>query len=106
MKHYKLSENRDSKDFKKEWSWIETKGAEIIIQEWLSENFPKIKESAEDFFGLPYTSSSSFALLGNTNTRFELEEGYNVKYFAITNNNQLIIGCWDAEENEIQFVID
>lgn len=106
MNHIKLEENYTSKELKKEWSWIETEGMISIVNQWFKENFPGIKETAENFFGLPYTSSSSFAMVGNTNTHFELEEGYNIEYFAITNNNCLIIGCWDSEENEIQFAIE
>lgn len=56
----------------------------------------------EDFFGLPYTSSSSFAMVGNTNTRYCLdqEENYNIDCFGLGLDNKVYIFCTDNEENE------
>ena len=61
----------------------------------------------EDFFGLPYTSSSSFAMVSNTNTEYyiDMEKQYNVEYFALTEDNKVILSAWNREENEKYFII-
>jgi hypothetical protein len=60
------------------------------------------ENSIEGFFGLPYTSSSSFAMLGNTNTRycFDVEEKYNIDCFGLGKDGKVYIFCTDDEENE------
>jgi hypothetical protein len=93
-----------SADFKKEWNNIEIKGVEAILQEGFKEYY-NIK-NAEDYFGLPYTSTSSFAMMSNTNSKFEIEEGWRLEYFAITNNNMLIMIAWDEDENERYFEVE
>ena len=64
-------------------------------------------QDIESFFGLPYTSSSSYAMIGNTNTRYcvDVEENYNIELFAITTDNKIILEAWDNEENEKYFII-
>lgn len=59
-------------------------------------------ETIEDFFGLPYTSSSSFAMYGVTNTRFclDTEEEYGIDCFGLGNDGNIYIWCTDREENE------
>ncbi|WP_207669512.1 hypothetical protein [Clostridium tagluense] len=72
-------------------------------------NIKKIYElkDIESFFGLPYTSSSSYAMIGNTNTIFSVDnEGlYNIELFAITEDDKIILEVWDNEENEKYFII-
>jgi hypothetical protein len=60
----------------------------------------------EDFFGLPYTSSSSYAGLWNTNTIYYIddENQYNIIGFSMDNENVYII-AWDKMKNEKIFKI-
>lgn len=64
-------------------------------------------KDVEYFFGLPYTSSSSFAMIGNTNTLYyvDIENQFNIEFFAITEDNKVILSAWDNEENERYFII-
>lgn len=59
-------------------------------------------KTIEDFFGLPYTSSSSFAILSNCNTRYclDTEEKFNINCFGFGKDEKVYILCTDAEENE------
>ena len=59
-------------------------------------------KNIEYFFGLPYTSSSSFAMLGNTNTRYCLdqEEKYNIDCFGLGKDGNVYIFCTDEDEKE------
>jgi hypothetical protein len=61
----------------------------------------------ENFFGLPYTSSSSFAMISNTNTEsfIDQENKWNIEYFALTEDNKPILAAWDREENEKYFTL-
>ncbi|MBZ9622877.1 hypothetical protein G9F71_008425 [Clostridium sp. FP2] len=61
----------------------------------------------EMFFGLPYTSSSSYAMIGNTNTQYyiDVEEQFNIELFAVTTDNKIILEAWDNEETSKYFVI-
>jgi hypothetical protein len=47
----------------------------------------------EDFFGLPYTSSSSYAAIWNTNTEcyIDTDNQYNIEGFAITTDNKPVL---------------
>jgi hypothetical protein len=65
-------------------------------------------ESIEDFFGLPYTSSSSFAMISNTNTMYhiDIEKQYNISYFALTNNNEVVLIAEDNNENEKYYILE
>ena len=64
-------------------------------------------ETIEDFFGLPYTSTSSFAMYGITNTRFCLdnEELYGIDCFGLGNDGNVYIWCTDREENEKVYIV-
>jgi hypothetical protein len=64
-------------------------------------------DQIEDFFGLPYTSSSSFAMISNTNTQYyvDTENKFNIEYFALTEDNRVILSAWDEDENEKYFLI-
>jgi len=108
MKHYLLEAKISESEFKKDWSMVEYEGVCAIVQRWYEENLPMQarKETAEYFFGLPYTSTSSFAMISNTNTYCEITPGYNIVYFALTENHRVIVGAWNDEEEEIQFVIN
>ena len=62
-------------------------------------------EQIEDFFGLPYTSSSSFAMVSNCNTEcfVDDEKQFNIEYFALTQYNKVVMRVQDKEENERLF---
>lgn len=104
-------------EFKSEWSDDEYKKVNKAIKNLFSmqtvtdhrgqKRTLYTMDQIEDFFGLPYTSSSSFAMVGNCNTRFcvDKEEQYNIKYFALTQDNKVVMGVWDKDENEKNFVI-
>lgn len=61
----------------------------------------------EDFFGLPYTSSSSFAMISNCNTEYfiDTENKFNIEYFTLTEDGKVILSAWDTDENEKYFII-
>ena len=63
--------------------------------------------SIEDFFGLPYTSSSSYAMVSNTNTEYyiDTDNQFNIEHFALTEDGKVILSAWDKEENEKYFII-
>ena len=100
-----------SKDLKKEWNDQEYQFVNKIItnlfrRKTLTDHRGDKKRlisltSIEDFFGLPYTSTSSFAGIWNTNTRFclDVEEMYNIDGFALGNDNEVYIWCTDNDEN-------
>jgi hypothetical protein len=69
--------------------------------------FMKDYESIELFFGLPYTSSSDFAMLSNTNTIYYLdtENKYNIDCFGLGKDGKVYIFCTDADENEIVYQV-
>jgi hypothetical protein len=53
----------------------------------------------EDFFGFPYTSSSSFAMIGNTNTMFYVDEEreFNFSYVAMGKEENVYIVAQDND---------
>mgnify|MGYP001007725645 CR=1 FL=1 len=58
----------------------------------------------EEFFGLPYTSSSNFAMVSNTNTEYfiDTENQFNIEYFALTEDGKVILSVWDREAKDIK----
>lgn len=61
----------------------------------------------EDFFGLPYTSSSSYALVTNTNNDcyIDKEDNLSIGHFALTTNNEVVVNVKDPKGNEQYFAI-
>lgn len=112
-----LQEMPQEPEFKPEWSDEEYKKVNKAIKNLFSmktltdhrghKRTLYTMEQIEDFFGLPYTSSSSFAMVGNCNTEFfvDKEEKYNIEYFALTQDNKVIMSVWDRDQNEKNFVI-
>jgi len=100
------------KDMKEEWndqefSFVDKAIRNLFIRKTLTDHRGDKRrmvnmEVIEDFFGLPYTSSSSFAMYGVTNTRFCLdnEEEYGIDCFCLGNDGNVYIWCTDIEENE------
>ena len=101
-----------SKDMKSEWNDKDTDIVDGIIKNLFrmktltdhrgQKHKLSTMASIDNFLGLAYTSSSSFAMYGNTNTRFCLdsEEVYNIDCFGLGHDNCVYIWCTDYEENE------
>jgi len=105
-------EGINTEDMKQEWNdqevdFIDKTIRSLFIRKTLTDHRGDKKrmvnmEAIEDFFGLPYTSTSSFAMYGITNTRFCLdnEEEYGIDCFGLGNDNCVYVWCTDKEENE------
>jgi hypothetical protein len=93
-------------EFKKEWSWLETEGIMAYLQKLFKENY-RIR-NIDEKFGLPYTSSSDFAVISNTNCQFEIESGINLDGFAIIDNDYpyIIALGTDNEENDYFYIVE
>ena len=101
-----------SKDMLQEWTNEQNKKVDKEIKKLFSmktltdhrgnKRIMYTMANIEDFFGLPYTSSSSFAGLWNTNTRYclDTEEKYNIDGFGFGKDGKVYIFCTDNEENE------
>lgn len=104
-------------DFKKEWNDTEftkvyKKVYRLFSGKFLTDHrgdkrYMSSNDSIDDFFGLPYTSSSSFAMISNTNTQYyiDTDNSFNIEYFALTNNGDVVMAVWDTDENEKLFII-
>lgn len=97
--------------FKKEWTYEEHKAVIECFSKWekshLIITYGDRERTTEDTYGLPYTSSSSFAMLSNTNVRAELraDQRFNFEWLGLTTENRLVAGFSDYFENEKQIVI-
>ena len=97
--------------FKKEWTEAEYKAVIRIFSRWEKSNliitYGHRKRTTEYTYGLPYTSSSSFAMLSNTNVRAELKEDrlFNFDWLGLTTENKVVAGFTDYFENEKEIVI-
>ena len=112
-----LQEVTDKPTFKAEWTDADEKKVNKAVKNLFSMKTLTDHRGAkhtmytlsdiENFFGLPYTSSSSFAMISNTNTEFHVDTDnqYNIEYFALTDDNKVILSAWDREENEKNFII-
>lgn len=66
------------------------------------------ERTTSDTFGLPYTSSASFASLGlycNVNAVLRSDENFVAYEVAITEENEVVVYLTDADENEKYIVI-
>ena len=97
--------------FKKEWTDTEYNAVVKCFSRWEKKNliitYGRRERTTEDTYGLPYTSSSSFAMLSNTNVRAELrtDQRFNFEWLGLTTENRLVAGFSDYFENEKQIVI-
>lgn len=97
--------------FKKEWTDTEYNAVVKCFSRWEKKNliitYGRREHTTEDTYGLPYTSSSSFAILSNTNVRAELkaDQRFNFDWLGLTENNEVVAGFSDYFENEKQIVI-
>lgn len=100
--------------FKKEWTEAEHKAVIKVFSKWepshLVITYGYRERTTEDTYGLPYTSSSSFAMLSNTNVCAELinpfsSRKWNFDWLALTEKNEVVASFTDADENEKQSII-
>lgn len=61
--------------------------------------------NAENYFGLPYTSSSAFAGLWNTNVEETVYGDRSVQGFTLSADNRVIMLTHTPDETEYWFVI-
>ena len=97
--------------FKKELTETEINAVIRTFSRWekshLIITYGRRERTTEYTYGLPYTSSSSFAMISNTNVRAELKEdrNFNFDWLALTEDNEVVAGFTDNDENEKQIVI-
>ena len=97
--------------FKKEWTETEINAVIRTFSRWekshLIITYGRRERTTEYTYGLPYTSSSSFAMISNTNVRAELKEdrNFNFDWLALTEDNEVVAGFTDNDENEKQSII-
>lgn len=98
-------------EFKKEWTEAGHKAVIKVFSRWekshLIITYGHRERTTEDTYGLPYTSSSSFAMLSNTNVQAELKEdrNFNFDWLGLTTENEVVAGFTDKNENEKEIVI-
>ena len=102
MKYCLKDGNYLNSQFKQEWSPIETEGIESIVQKAFASELRG--KSADNYFGLVYTSSSAYAMLNVLNA-YSIEE-YVLIHFGLTVNDVVVMVCWDENENEYHYVIE
>lgn len=87
---------------------------ENLLKEWNSRQSAIANQKIENYlglpysfidrkYGLPYTSSSSFAALWvcNYNLFFDKQNHYKIRGFALDLDENLVIYCEDIHENEL-----
>ncbi len=96
---------------KLQWTDNEYNKALKVFSTWEKENliltYGKRDKNEEYTYGLPYTSSSNFAMISNTNVEAVLktDNQYYFNWIALDNNNNVIAGFTDIEENEKELII-
>jgi len=108
--------NDFKKVFKKELSNYEIDGIIKHITDYYKEHKEDFiivagsynrNESLEDVLGLPYISSSSYAMIDATcNVDCRNSDGLRIDHFALTENNILIGVHQDDNENEFYYRVD
>lgn len=97
--------------FKKEWTEAEYKAVVKCFSRWEKSHliivYGQRERTTEDTYGLPYTSSSSFAMLSNTNVQAVLksDKDFYFDWLGLTTENKVIAGFADEDENEMEIVI-
>lgn len=99
--------------FLKEWDNVEdtTKKIMEVFSPWEKRNlaivYGKREQTTEDTYGLPYTSSSSFAMLGNTNVDAVLKDNtaWHFDWLALTDEGIVVAGFENHDNEEAQIVI-
>lgn len=97
--------------FKKEWTEAEHNSVIKTFERWekshLFITYGRREHTTEDTYGLPYTSSSSFAMLSNTNVQAVLkrDRDFYFDWLGLTTENEVVAGFTDYFENEKEIVI-
>ena len=97
--------------FKKEWTDTEYNAVVKCFSRWekshLIITYGRKKRTTEDTYGLPYTSSSEFAMLSNTNVQAvsKNDKDFYFDWIGLTTDNKVVAGFADEDENEKEIVI-
>ena len=99
--------------FLKEWDNVEetTKKIMAVFSPWEKRNlvivYGKREQTTEDTYGLPYTSSSEFAMLGNTNVDAVLRKNaiWHFDWLALTDEGIVVAGFENRNNEEAQIVV-
>lgn len=97
----------------KEWNNVEevTKKILKVFSKYEKENliitYGRRERTVSDTYGFPYTSSSDFAMISNCNVLAELkgDRNYRFDWLALTEENEIVAGFTDYDENEKLLVI-
>lgn len=95
-------------NFKLDMSNIEIQGIENILDK-LGETYDFLEGMYSDDYGLIYSSTSSYAMLGvNEKIGFGTDEREEllISHFAITENNMLVMVAEDKDENYYYYEIE
>ena len=106
-------------NFRKDWETIDGFTYEEVVNrvinifaKWEKSNliitYGRRERTTSDTYGLPYTSSASFAGLGchcNVNAVLKSDNNYVIYEIAITEGNEVVAYLTDADENEKYIVI-
>ena len=82
-----------------------------VFSPWEKRNlsivYGKREQTTEDTYGLPYTSSSSFAMLGNTNVDAVLNKdtSWHFDWLALTDEGIVVAGFENHDNEEAQIVV-
>lgn len=99
--------------FLTEWDNVEdtTKKIMAVFSPWEKRNlaivYGKREQTTEDTYGLPYTSSSEFAMLGNTNVDAVLRKNaiWHFDWLALTDEGIIVAGFENQDNKGLQIVI-
>jgi hypothetical protein len=97
-------------NFKKEWSDDELDRVVNVFSKWEKKNltitYGKRERTTEDTYGLPYTSSSDYAMISNTNVKAVLNTGkeFNFDYLALTEDNE-VVAMFENNDNEEKSIV-
>lgn len=97
-------------DFLNEWSKIDFHGMDkaiathfrnkVLMTNYGLHTMTGSFRAIDNFLGLAYTSSSSFALYGICNVELKYDDHYNYQFFAIGKDGNFYAILWDKDENE------
>ena len=98
--------------FKTEWSHVEFLGVKAAILEWLQEQdedeyfcrFASVRD-VDSYYGFVYTSTGTDARLGVCNVEEEIEDGYRITAFLLTEQHQVVVETCDQDDNERYYYI-
>ena len=105
--------------FRKDWETINGFTYEEVLNKvanvfskWEKSNLiitcGRREKTTNDTYGLPYTSSGTFAGLGchcNVNAVLKSDENFIAYEIAVTEENEVVVYLTDADENEKYIVI-